>query len=296
MTSELKNTAIVLVNYNNYEDTIESVDSLLVASVPSSSIIVVDNNSQNNSVKEIKNKFEDIYLIKSSKNLGFSGGNNLGIKYALKHNFKFIVLLNNDTIVEKNAIQILTKEMQSDDFLGIATGLIKYFPEKDKIWYNGGKLIPSRGLAIHYNYGDNSTILAKCNNRKVDFVSGCYLCIRSSVIDKLGLLSEDYFLYLEDIDYSARAKKLGVNIGYFPKSIIYHKSRGEKLLTENQLYYSIRNRKLLIQKHFSIFASIYFSFVILVKQIIWYFSSKIFFKVSIEALSDYKKGYFGERK
>lgn len=296
MTSALKNTSIILVNYNNYEDTIECIDSLFIASIPFSSIIVVDNNSQNNSVEQIKDKFKKIHLIESSKNLGFSGGNNLGIKNALERNSEFIILLNNDTIVEKNSIKILIKEMQSNITIEIATGLIKYYPEKDKVWYNGGKLIVSRGLAIHYDYGTNSNTLQSNKKRKIDFVSGCYLCLRSSVIDKLGLLSEDYFLYLEDIDYSARAKKQGINIGYFPESVIYHKSNGEKVLSENQLYYSIRNRKLLIKKQFSILASIYFSTVIFVKRIIWFLLGNKYLKVSTEALSDYKKGYFGERK
>lgn len=289
------NLSIILINYNNYQDTIECIDSLLKNRIHISEIIVVENGSTNDSYSILKNKYSEIYIIKLNENIGFSGGNNIGIKEAIKQNKEFVILLNNDTIIENNAIEILIKEFKKNENYSLASGRIFYYPDKNKIWFDGGHLNYWRGLAVHNNYNKNFNEVDLINhNNEVDFISGCYMAIRLSDINKLGLLEEKYFLYLEDIDYCAKAIKKGLKLLYVPQSVIYHKSNGQRKLNESMVYYSTRNRNLLINNCFDIRAKLFFYFIIRIKIVFWFLTRNQLYKVAIKAIKDYKSDKFGK--
>lgn len=284
---------IILVNYNNWSDTVECVHSLLKEGINPSDICIIENSSTDNSYFELTSRLKDIQITKTKNNLGFSGANNLGIKSAMEKKAEYIILLNNDTIVGSNSIQELIREMDSHPEAGMGTGQIRYFPESEIIWYGGGKLIGWRGLAVHLRKGKK----ANSNNLKpgfVTFISGCYLCIRAKAIENLGFLNEKFFLYLEDIEYSARAYNRGIKQLYVPGSIIFHKCRGDRELKANTLYYSVRNRELLIDLSFPRIAKVYFFLVIRMKLLIWYFINKKAYKFAKSGLMDYQHERFGQ--
>ena len=287
---------IILVNYNNWEDTLECIESLRKSGIEDSNILIIENCSTNDSFEKLKVAEPNIKIISTKKNLGFTGGNNLGIKYAIENKFMYAILLNNDTIVDSNnPVKLLIDEMEKNEDVTLGTGRIFYFPEKDRIWYDGGKLIKWRGMAIHNNFRKNKNEINLNDNKKyVDFISGCFMCIRLNDITKIGLLNDNFFMYLDDIEYSARAVRRNLKLLFIPQVVIFHKSIGGKERTPRLVYYSLRNRKMLINLHFGIVAKIYFEIVIIIKRILWFFTNKKNYHLLLYAVRDYKKQYYGQ--
>ena len=287
---------IILVNYVNWQDTFECIESLKNCGINDSHILVIDNHSPNDSFNKLNEAFPSINIFQMEKNLGFTGANNFGIKYAADNMFDFAVLLNNDTVVESpDSIQILIDEMTKHTDATLGTGRIFYFSDKNKIWYDGGKIIKWRGMAVHLNYGKKKSNVDLSNKLKnVDFISGCFMCIRLRDIFKLGFLHEDFFMYLDDVEFCSRALKKSLKLLYIPESVIYHKAKGEEERTHKRIYYSIRNRKLLINLHFGIISKFYFSIVLLIKRSVWFFTNKQHYKLLSYAMRDYNNKYFGQ--
>ena len=253
---------IIIVNYNNWQDTIECLESVLKNDYKNFQIIVVDNMSQNDSMKKIEqwltgeqevlisdtSKFihlykpfkskpldyisysrDDIYnikdkkdtlsksiiLIQSGKNDGFSDGNNLGINYAIsKNDFEFIWLLNADTVIEKNALTSLSSYSKEND-IGISGSKLVYY-DTNTIQAYGGHINKFFGVAQDIKEKEH---IAK----KLDYIVGASFLINKKVIDKIGLLPTNYFLYFEETDYCFNARKNGFKIGVDKESIVYHK-------------------------------------------------------------------------
>ena len=201
-----KKYLIILLNYNNWQDTIDCVHSLNNSGTSYSNILIIENCSTDNSSEKLSAEVPAIKVIHSDKNLGFTGGNNVGLKYALENNYDYAIVLNNDTIVEsKDSIKNLIDEMDQNPDVTLGTGRIFFYPEKDKVWYDGGKVIKWRAAEKHFNFRKNINEI-KLNNelRKIDFISGCYMCIRLRDLPKLGYMDEKFFLYLDDLEYSSR--------------------------------------------------------------------------------------------
>lgn len=213
--------AIVIVNYNGVDDTLECVDSIKQECILDNEIIIVDNNSNIfNKNKLIEN--QSLYtLILNKKNQGFSCANNIGIKYAMKKGYENILLINNDTIITKNSIEIMLEKLNSDSNLGIVGCTILYNDYKDLIWFDGGNINWNKFLGEHenmkkkYNHESRS-----CN---VSFLSGCCMLIKSKVFEEVGLLPEEYFMYFEDVDFCAMVLEFGYKLFVCKEAVIYHK-------------------------------------------------------------------------
>ena len=290
------NFLIILLNYNNSDDTIGCIESLKNSCVEDRNILLIENCSSDDSYEKLLSKFLSIKILKMDKNLGFTGGNNVGIKYALENGYDYAILLNNDTIVNsKDTFRILINEMDKNRNATLGTGRIFYYPQKHRIWYDGGKLVNYRGTAIHFNANlEESQVKLDNTIREIDFISGCYMCIRLSDLEKLGYLDEKIFIYMDDTEYSARAIKKKMKLIYIPEAAIYHKARGEGQRSPRMIYYSIKNRKLLIEQHFGITAKTYFNMVLIYKRVKWFLSNKKYYDILIRAIGDYNKGYFGQ--
>lgn len=287
---------VILLNYNNWQDTIECVLSLINSGTGSSNIIIIENCSTDNSREKLSEKMPAVKVIQSDKNLGFTGGNNVGIKYALENNYDYAIVLNNDTIVEsKVSIKNLIDEMDQNPDATLGTGRIFYYPEKDKVWYDGGKVIKWRAAEKHFNFRKNINEIKLHNElRNIDFISGCYMCIRLRDLPKLGYMDEKFFIYLDDLEYSSRASKYGMKMLYVPNSVIYHKARGEGKHTPKLIYYSIRNRRLLINLHFGFITKFYFEVVLIIKRILWFVKNRKYFHILNQAIKDYNRNYLGQ--
>jgi GT2 family glycosyltransferase len=257
--------SIILVNWNNSGDTIECLESLEQLTYQNFEIIVVDNNSTDNSIKELEN-VNNIHLIQNNNNLGFAGGNNVGIELALKGKSDYILLLNNDTVVDKEFLSVFVNKVAADINIGVIGGKIYYYNYPDKIWSAGGGI--TKVTKRTFQYGENEKDKEKYNlEKEVAFLSGCCMLIKRDVFEKVGMLDEDYFMYYEDVDFCVRAKQF-FKIMYTPEAIIWHKvsATTEKSFRD---YYRIRNYLYLLKKRFvkNIFLVLLFSSLIFTERL-----------------------------
>lgn len=242
-----KNVAIILVDYNGYDDTKSCINSLLKIDYQDYEIVVVINGEESDLLISFLKNLSKVYYIRIG-NKGFANACNEGIKFAEKNfNSDFFLLLNNDTEVTYSFLN----EMMKCYFRmpGIITGRILYFFDKKTIWYAGGQYDLKYGKSSHI--GINERMCEKYKeDKEISFVTGCLMLIPNYVISKVGYLDENYFMYSEDADYSIRAMRAGIKLYYAGKACIYHKV-GMSLNGKNDVrdYYRIRNYLVLIRKY-----------------------------------------------
>lgn len=235
----MASVAILILNWNGKEDTLE-----LLSSLQEGHPIVIDNGSTDDSVEAISHAFPAVPIIETGKNLGFAGGNNVGIRYALKKNYSHILLLNNDTTLQKGFLRSL---LEADNQRTIYGCKLINSHNPDLLDHLGGNW---NSETLHFDHvGTGKPATDFSGQIKMDYVCGCALFAHRSVFEKVGLLSEDYFMYWEDADFCMRAKKMGIPSIAIMDSIVNHKGamRPEKKSIQNAAYYA-RNRKLFLQK------------------------------------------------
>lgn len=244
----MEKVGIVILNYKLKKETERAIGSVFRSDYKNISVILVDNDSKD-SVEDLIKVYPKIYFIQAGQNLGFSGGNNLGIKKALSMDCKFVFLLNPDAWVEKKAISSLVSVFKNDN-VGIA-GPKVYFADGKTILYAGGIFDKKNVLGSHR--GVDTVDRNQFNNlEETDYVSGGAMMVKDQVFETIGLLDESYFLYYEDLDFCFRAVKAGFKIMYVPKSIAYHESgKSTGIGSPLQDYYITRNRMFFAKKHLS---------------------------------------------
>jgi len=270
--------SIVIVNWNGYEDTLECIASLQKINYKNYEIVLVDNGSTIDNFSEFENISTNFRLLRSEENLGFSGGNNIGIKYSLKQSVDYILLLNNDTIVEKNFLKPLIEKFSDIEDIGIVAPQINYYDEPRRVWSAGGKISMIRGSG----FADSNKLESelKLSSREVHFVSGCCMLVRREVFQKTGLFDENFFLYVEDADFCYRVKKIGYKIYVTTQSKIFHKvnTSTKENFSRLPLYYTTRNRLYLSKKNFRIYFPVTFFYIaitMLLKSIYWFIKGNL---------------------
>lgn len=243
---EQKKLAIIILNWNGWQDTIECLESLFAGTWQQFSTVIIDNGSKDNSLDKIiswaherfefqlyeisdvekekiilhKDEFR-IILIKSKENLGFAKGCNIGIKYAINADFQKILLLNNDTVVKLDTLQILTEFNENNPQYSVLTPLINYYNQREIVWCLGGKLTFT-GRRHFYYYNQNEKKIYK-KFKPVTFVTGCALYADIEIFKKFGLLTEKFFVGEEDYHFSLLMKKNNIKMAAVTDSKIYHK-------------------------------------------------------------------------
>jgi len=291
--------AVILVNWKKYNLTSKCIDSLNKSNYKNFKIILVDNEYSEKSLIDLRNKHKELIVFKEKNNLGFAGGNNIGIRYALENDYDYIMLLNNDTEVKENFILPLVERIEKDHFLGAVQPLILNFSNKSIIWNAGGKLNKFLGLTstrLNNNKLNSSIVF----DDYTDWISGCCILIKSEILTKVGLLDEKFFNYYEDVDWSLRMKNLGYDLGFVKESIIYHhgssssknKKTKEGVISSKIHYFNIRNHILLLKKHknlFNFFGIVFFQ-IIKTTSYIFYFLIKFRFNKLTMVLKGLKHG------
>ncbi len=247
---EKSKTSIILLNWNNLSDLKECLNSLVRIDYLNYEIILVDNGSSDDSAEKIKKMFPQIIPIKNDENLGFAEGNNVGIRYAMAKGADYILLLNNDTVVEPDFLSILVRVAESDAEIGIVGPRIFFYDSKT-LWFAGGILNRKTGFTYHLGEG-RQDVDQFDKIIEADFISGCAMLIKKSVLMKIGFLDKDYFNSHEDADFCLRAKNAGFKILFEPKAVIYHKlarSMGGRK-SPFYLYYRTRNHLLFRKKRY----------------------------------------------
>jgi hypothetical protein len=247
MNKPLPRVGVVIVNWKSPADTLRCLASLETATYPNLLITVVENGSGDNSADLLRQAYPELNLLISQQNLGYTGGNNLGIRSSLASECEFVFLLNDDAIVEAQTLAELVAAASQHPQAGFLGPKILAIEEPELLLSAGGTW-DSRYLPA--NRGMGETDAGQYNQPKtVDFLSGCALLVRREVIEQVGLLDEDYFAYNEEVDWCYRGLLAGFQAVYVPTSRVWHPdTRRRDQDSPNVTYYTTRNSLLFARK------------------------------------------------
>ena len=262
--SDLK-LAIVLVNWNSFDLTRDTLASLQLTHYKNYDCIVVDNGSVDNSAEQLAAAFPEMILLKAGTNKGFTGGNNIGMQYALDKGYEYIMMLNNDVEVDPHFLNPLIQKLEEDENIGAVQPLIYFHHDKNLIWNAGSSFNPFLGICATPNYNQQDPSHAQTSIQKpIDWITGCAFMIRASVLKQVGLLKEGFFIYYEDVDLSFRIKAAGHRLAYVPSAVVYHiagmshktKEKGKEGFVSPKVHFlNARNRIWFLKTHTPLWAT-----------------------------------------
>jgi len=233
--------SIIIVNWNAKKYLKECIESLLSQSFTDYEIILVDNASSDDSVSFVKEHFPQVKIIQNNDNVGFAEGNNIGIKNSIG---KIIALFNPDAVADTKWLSILVDTLQSSEKIAAVTGKMYYLGEKygkDAVFCTWSKIAPYS--AIPTNFYENEP------SAKVDYLSGAAMVVKRDVLDKIGMMDSDYFLYFEETDLCARMIRAGYDLMYIPDAIVWH-AVSPLSNSDNKVYYMERSKIRFALKNF----------------------------------------------
>ena len=285
---------IITVNYNGLNDTCALIDSITFNE--DMEVIVVDNGSIENEASILQSKYPHIKAIRSNLNLGFAGGNNLGIKAAKG---KYLYLINNDTVFKEFKPQVLIKRLESSPKVGAVCPKIRFAWDNNSIQFAGYtplSQITVRNKALGFGEEDKGQYDSP---RQTPYAHGAAIMLKREVIDKVGLMPECYFLYYEELDWSMMITRAGFDIWYEPASTIYHKeSQSTGQNSPMRTYYITRNRLLLVKRNYKgikkYFAYAYLHIIVATRDILKYLlkGRTDLLKATTKGLQDFNKSQF----
>ncbi len=241
--------SIITVNYNQTDVTCEMLDSVRRLSYPAIEVIVVDNGSSENPAEKIKQVYPAAKLISSEQNLGFAGGNNLGIEAAAG---QYLFFVNNDTVLTPDIIENLLKPFEEVENMGVVSPKIYYYDQPELIQYAGYTPInpcTARNRTIGQFEEDKGQYEKP---HSVPYAHGAAMMVSRKVVDKVGMMPDFFFLYYEEFDWCEHIRKAGFEVFYEPKAKIYHKeSVSVGRLSPLKTYYLSRNRILFMRRNAS---------------------------------------------
>jgi GT2 family glycosyltransferase len=239
--------SIITVNYNHADVTCQMLESLFRITYPNYEVIVIDNGSPEDNPKIIKDRFPEIQFIETGENLGFAGANNLGICMSKG---KYILLINNDTVVTSEFLEPLVDKMESDTGIGAVSPKIRYYYLPDTIQYAGMTHINSYTVRSRA-YGHMEKDTGQHDSDRISaYAHGAAMMVSQEVVKKIGLMSMAFFLYYEELDWGFRMRKAGYKIYYVHNSLIYHlESVATGKESPFKTYYLNRSRLLYMRRN-----------------------------------------------
>lgn len=287
-----KQLSIITVNYNGLKDTCELIDTIPFDDY-SLEVIVVDNGSKVDEAVEIKKRYPHVIVIRSEQNLGFAGGNNLGIKEAKG---KYLYFINNDTLIyqgenrekAKNSLQALIDRLESSDKIGVVCPKI-YFSWEEKLIQFAGYTPLSRVTIRNRAIGCGEKDKGQHDTpHPTPYAHGAAMMVKRKAVDKAGLMPECYFLYYEELDWSMMMRRAGYDIWYEPAATIYHKeSQSTGQNSPLRTFYITRNRLLYVKRNVDNIEK-YISFIYLICIV----AVKDMFKYMLKGRSDLARAVF----
>ncbi len=249
----LPRVAVVVLNWNGTDDTEECLRSLMKLDYPRCEIIVVDNGSTTSPRERLLRECPSITYLQTETNLGYAGGNNVGIRYALSAGHDYVFVLNNDTIVESEVLSRAVPVAQADPRIGVLGIKILAWDDPARVWVAYGQVTYRQGLVrlIGYYWLDDGRFDEQLD---VEWVPGTAMLFRREALEEVGLFDEEFFAYHEDVDWCTRARRLGWRVVFAPCARIYHKghrSSGGKGYVSPRQYLAGRNMILYVRRHAS---------------------------------------------
>lgn len=240
---------IIVLNWNSKDDTLECLKSLDHLNYPNYRVLVVDNGSTDGTEEAVRSSFPPVTVIQTGRNLGYAGGNNVGIKLALSQGADYVWLLNNDTVVDTKSLTALIEVAEADPSIAFVGSKIYFYEKPNVIWCVGGTIDLAAGARTDHPGIGQEDLGQFDRNVDVGYVTGCSLLARKNVISTLGLLPEEYFLYFEETDWNIAAQRKGFRTVMAPTSHVWHKYEEAGDYRKRFLYYSFRNRIHIVRKY-----------------------------------------------
>ena len=246
---------VVVLNCNNYTDTRECIESIRQSLYPIDRIILVDNGSRDNSIEKLEENYRQsskLEIIRNRINEGFARGVNVGIRRALDDGAEYILLVNNDAIIDMECVTKLCKIAERSDDVGIVGPRIFYFTDNERIWQGGGYFSKLKSGIISPEKNRLAKQCADVKEREVAFLSGCVMLVRRMVFERIGLFNEDLFIYEEDVEFCLRARTAGFRISYVPSARAWHKINNivKDRTSSFVLYHLARSHLIMLRKSF----------------------------------------------
>jgi GT2 family glycosyltransferase len=256
-------------------------------------LLVIDNASPDDSAERIRAAHPDVEVLKTSRNGGYAAGMNCGIRSALRIAPEYLLIMNSDTITDRDFLRRLVEALDQNPDAAAASGTIYQHPGREKVWYAGGSIRYWRASA----FSSHRLPTPPNRTRSVSFLSGCAFLIRSGVVQEVGMFDERFFMYLEDTELCARLRRRKFKLLYVPEAAISHKVY-ETAVTPVPLYFSVRNRFLFLrlaargpQRYIGF---LYLSAVLSIKMLVWLLRGSGLFAAARTGVRDFGAGRFYE--
>jgi GT2 family glycosyltransferase len=243
--------AVIVLNWNGTDDTIECLRSLMRVDYSRCEIVVVDNGSRESPRDRIAAEFPSVTYLQTARNLGYAGGNNVGIRHALARGHDYVFVLNNDTTVEPDFLTQAVAVAESDPSIGVVGVKILAWDRPGRVWVAYGRVTYRQSLIrlVGYYGRDDGTYDEQCD---VEWIPGTAMLFPRRALERVGLFDETFFAYHEDVDWCTLAREQGLRVVFTPRARIRHKghrsSGGKGYVTPRQ-YLAGRNMVLFVRKH-----------------------------------------------
>lgn len=213
---------VIILNYNGCQDTLDCVESVLACDYTDLVTVVVDNASTDNSYGVLSKKLpREVVLLHSEKNIGYAGGNNIGIRYAQEQGADYICVLNNDTVVLPDAFSKCVSYLEENPQAGFVGPVILEYDKKDTVQSTGGNIYIKKGEVTLNNNGQHIDQLPE--QLPCDYIGGACILLRTSLLEQVGYIPEAYFLFFEETEWCYKAKQAGLRNFCIPGAYVRHK-------------------------------------------------------------------------
>jgi hypothetical protein len=270
--------AAIVLNWCKEADTAACLDSLGASHYDALDVLLVDNGSPDGSGERLHERFPSAGYLQTGTNLGYAGGNNRGIVRALDAGAEYLLILNNDTVVDADCVANLVRASESASAPVVAP-LILYFDEPDRVWYGGGGFSRLRALGKHRF--ENRLADHAQTRSATTFVCGCCFLIRSDVIRRVGGFDESFFAYVEDVELSLRLSKAGVSMLYEPAARVLHRVGRDDVGSPFQIRQRDRNRRRLVRLHYDAVSRLGFA--------LWFYPTRFVHLLRYSARRDWSR-------
>ena len=239
----------IVLSWNGREDTERCLEALAAVTEPPIQVVCVDNGSTDGSVETVRDRHPDVHLIENGRNLGFSGGCNVAIRWALSQGAEWVVLVNNDAVVAPDAIAGFAAAAEQHAEAGMMAGKLYLADPPDRIWYAGQRFLAWLGYSGRHRGEGRRDGGRYGRTRRTDRANGALMAISRTAIDEIGLLDEHLFAYVEDIDWSLRTRAAGFDVLFVPAARAWHRVGASTAGASHNSYYGTRNMVAVCERH-----------------------------------------------
>jgi hypothetical protein len=239
----------IVLSWNGREDTLRCLASLAKVTGPPLQVVCVDNGSTDGSVEAVRERHPDVQLIENERNLGFAGGCNAGIRWSLEQGAEWVVLVNNDATVAPDAIAGFAAAAETHPGAGVLAGKLYLADRPDRLWYAGQRFHPRLGYSGRHRGEGRRDGPRYSRLEPTGRANGALMAISRKAIEAVGMFDEDLFAYVEDVDYSLRAREAGFEVLFVPEARGWHRVGASGAAGANNAYYGTRNMIVVCERH-----------------------------------------------